>query len=684
MIEPTKKHPRNHQAHRWLILAITLFSFGLRMWQLEGVPPGWRDDELINSLVISQKVIDGNWAVYYADASGHEALYHALNAFFLAVFGPSALGIRLLSVFLGTLAIPFTYLLGRRLYSPQVGLIAAAALSVSFWSLMYSRTGIRHVLTPLLALGVFYFFSKQAIGISKQLTVNSKQSGRRLLFTVYSSLPTTIFLGLGYYTYFASRGVPLILIAFAVYLLLFFRPFFWQRWRGIALALGISFILAIPLVTTLQQQPDSEARVAELAVPIVEAQKGNFEPLQNHVIVTLSMFHNDGDDEWLYNIPHRAVFTGIGSIFFWAGVLLAFWQALAPIWSKTAVGETAVSPRYSQAAALLLLWWLAGISPGFISVPPASLGHTIMAQPAVFLLAALPIWAVGRWLSIAKEHSQLPSLQLAVATLLAILLIATVAGRDWPDYFQEWPQRGMVRFLYRAEIHDLADYLNENPALVDFGVSGFLAGPWDKLALSADLNDPASIQPRWYNPQRALLLNPPLSFSGSPTRDVAYADSYEPLVDIPGSYELTQVAHPMAEAEGVCFMNGLCWQTAVYDSTTQRLELLWKVGSPLQLPDIPLISNPPPPGVYAGSRLRVFGQLHDANQAFLTGDDGLWVDPTTLQVGDIFLQQHWFALPEDAVAETAVIGLYDPKTGERILTEDGADLIRLPLTEISN
>ena len=65
------------------------------------------------------------------------------------------------------------------------------------------------------------------------------------------------------------------------------------------------------------------------------------------------------------------------------------------------------------------------------------------------------------------------------------------------------------------------------------------------------------------------------------------------------------------------------------------------------------------------------------------GDDGLWVDPTTLQVGDIFLQQHWLTLPEGVEAETAVIGLYDPKTGERILTEDGRDLIRLSLAEIT-
>ncbi len=92
---------KRNQIELALIVTITLLAFGLRLWQLEATPPGWRDDEIINSLVISQHVLDGDWAVYYADASGHEALYHALNAIFLGLFGATIWGIRYLSVHLG-------------------------------------------------------------------------------------------------------------------------------------------------------------------------------------------------------------------------------------------------------------------------------------------------------------------------------------------------------------------------------------------------------------------------------------------------------------------------------------------------------------------------------------------------------------------------------------------------------
>lgn len=242
----------------------------------------------------------------------------------------------------------------------------------------------------------------------------------------------------------------------------------------------------------------------------------------------------------------------------------------------------------------------------------------------------------------------------------------------------------MVRFLYRADIQDVADFLNTN-TIEDVGISGLLAGPWDKIALEIGLDDDVVVNARWFNPERAILLQPPLSFTGYPDVDAAYADWREPVVYskwgavTAGGYQLTEVAYELDLAEPVCFVNGLCWVTAVYHPDTQILELGWQVGRDLDLPAMPLISNPPPPGVYAGPRLYVFGQLWDADDNFLTGDDGLWVDPATLQPGDLFLQQHRFQLADASGVETAVFGLYDPLTGERILTEDGRDHLRLEI-----
>jgi hypothetical protein len=60
--------------------------------------------------------------------------------------------------FLGTLAVPLLYLLGRTWFDRPTALVAALALSFSFWGLMYARFGLRHVTMPVLVLAAFFFF----------------------------------------------------------------------------------------------------------------------------------------------------------------------------------------------------------------------------------------------------------------------------------------------------------------------------------------------------------------------------------------------------------------------------------------------------------------------------------------------------------------------------------------------
>jgi hypothetical protein len=253
----------------------------------------------------------------------------------------------------------------------------------------------------------------------------------------------------------------------------------------------------------------------------------------------------------------------------------------------------------------------------------------------------------------------------------------------------------MVRFLYHADVENVADFILRDPAApwpADFGITGPLAGPWNRIALELALNGREDIRPRWYNPERALLLRPDVSFSGYPAVDSPYAAAFEPLPQdafLTGDYQLSQINTSIspALADGrfflseapVCFANGLCWAAAVYDPAAGVLELEWRVESDLALPAMPLISNPPPPGVYSGPRLAVFAQLLDGAEGFLAGDDGLWVDPATLHAGDVFLQRHHLSAPEGTQPAAVFFGLYDPMTGERILTMDGQDHLRLDL-----
>ena len=701
----------------WAVL-ITLLGFGLRVVALESAPPGWRDDELIESLVISRNILGGDLAFYYPDASGHEALYHALNALFLAWFGPTQTGIRLLSGFLGTLAVPLTYALGRRLFGAAVGLSAAALLAVSFWGLMYSRVGIRHSLTPVLALAAFHWFWRAMTTGPKttddrpQTTAELKTVVRRPSSVVFFAAAGAL-LGLGFHSYFASRGAPLIPAAFVVYLLLAAPERLRGRWRGLLLMAAMTALVAAPLLLAVAAQPQAEGRVGEVALPLIEAQAGNFDLLIEHAVAALTMAHATGDPEWLYNIPERPVFGLIGAVFFWFGVALAVVGAVRPLFNRLRARRSGVMPPANSrdlAAAFLLIWWLVGIAPAVLSVPPASLGHVILAQPAFYLLAALPVAFVagvqgGKGAGAPTQSPNLPISQsplrprspapLLLATALAVVLLAATAARDLPDYFGAWPARGMVRFLYHADARDVAGFVLRDPAApwpADFGITGPLAGPWNRIALDLALGGRTDVQPRWYNPERALLLWPDVSFSGYPATGSPYADLFAPLPQdslLAGDYTLARVAPRstptvtngqlwLNEAPQ-CFANGLCWVAAAHDPAEGVLELEWRLEGELDLPDMPLISNPPPPGGYAGPRLAVFNHLLDDNGALLAGDDGLWVDPQTLRPGDVFLQRHYLSRPEGAPPATISFGLYDPMTGARIPLVDGQDSITLEL-----
>src|SRR5258706_12856686 len=130
-----------------------------------------------------------------------------------------------------------------------------------------------------------------------------------------------------------------------------------------------------------------------------------------------------------------SVFEPLGGVLFAAGLLLTLWR-----WRR---------PAY----AFLLLWLVVGLAPAFVSTPAASLGHTITAQPAVYLFPAVALSAFGDW-----GRGRTRSWPVLAAALAALFLLVT-AGRDLRDYFVRWPALPEVRGLYRADRHEAAPAL---------------------------------------------------------------------------------------------------------------------------------------------------------------------------------------------------------------------------------
>jgi hypothetical protein len=647
---------------RGALLLLLLGTWLLRWIMLLEVPPGWRDDDLIELYTFSLRIAQEGPRLYFDAAAGQAPLFHTLRAPVVALAGVNQASARWMSAMACLLAVTLTWAVGRRISGRAAGLFGAALMSGSFWCLMYSRVAIRHIGTlPWILLAVYWGW--------RQLH-DPEQNRRRRLGMVMG-------IGLGVsgamLTYYAGRLLPAFLVA--AYPLARPRR---RRWQGYAAGLLLGLLLTVPTFWAAAQTPGADARVSELAGPITALLDGNPAPLVRNSWITLGMFHAKGDPEWLYNLAERPVFGPVGATLFYAALLtaLARWRDPGARW--------------------LLLWLAAGISPALISFPPSSYGHTIMALPAVYLLLAGFARALGRrW---------------RYAGIAAALVIAAAVGlRDLPDYFGAWPAHSMVRFLYRADYRSLSDYLNVHREIEDVTVGSVLAGSWDKVAVNTDLQrDDVGI--RWIDPARTLvftesdqtrlylqdegarhpvitsllenaeeteapagmqgyLVSPPSTFHGSPvTQDV-------------NSVSLAD--QPLGEGipEAGMALQAVSWQPPDAGSRMASLATVWRVKGELPLVEEILIANQPPPGVYNGPRLKVFAHLIRGDEV-IGIDDGLWLDPWSLESGDEIVQFHQFDMTTingtaDGATEdryTLRIGLYDPLTGTRWVTSDGKDM----------
>ena len=79
----------------------------------------------------------------------------------------------------------------------------------------------------------------------------------------------------------------------------------------------------------------------------------------------------------------------------------------------------------------------------------------------------------------------------------------------------------------------------------------------------------------------------------------------------------------------------------------------------------------------SGPRLAIFTHLLDASGAYIAGQDGLGVDPYTLQAGDRFTHLHQLVIPAGQSPHAVTLGLYDPRTGERWRTDQDTDNVNL-------
>ena len=133
-----------------LLTVILLTGAGLRLVRLTEWPPGLHQDEAIRAWNAQCYLETGRdhrgtpWPVYYTNAFGSNTstLHDYMLVPFQALTGLNIWTCRYPGVLAGLLSVLLLYAIGSRMFSPDVGLVAAALLAVSPWAVQADRTGM--------------------------------------------------------------------------------------------------------------------------------------------------------------------------------------------------------------------------------------------------------------------------------------------------------------------------------------------------------------------------------------------------------------------------------------------------------------------------------------------------------------------------------------------------------------
>ncbi len=627
----------------WLMVGILLLAAAFRFLAIDSAPPGWRDDELIE-FNMDRRIADGWRPLFISEAEGHEPVYHYLHAGTILLFGDNLIGYKWLPMASGLLTMALTFALARKMFGVKVALLAAALLAVSFWPVMYSRFGVRHIGVLPWMLGALYLLYPSGRPSSRRRK-GVKDVGRIVL--------AGIFLAAALMTYFAGRAVPLILIGFLVYLAIFNRGALRRLWWRYLLAIGIAALIALPMFIEIAQTPGSERRTEVVGGPLIELRKGNVQPAIETTIGTLGMFTFAGDPEWLYNVEHRPVFDWITGLCFYLGVIICLIRLKR------------------VEAGFALAWLIVGIAPAFVSIPAASFSHTIAALPVVYMLAALGVVGI-----VDKIGSRQGNKKLALSTylLVSLLVVGLGAWLTLRDYFGTWANEYIVRFQYHAPTREVAKWLNQHPEITDVAVG---TNPYqlvlDPLALKLDM--PRNLSASWFNAERVVAQSPtgPTIFTAlqAPSAEVrqilsdtAQLQAKYPEFDVYAVHAST-VGAPAASQDRLALLDV---QTPAQTAKAGR-PFLWRTHWLMA-------------GETAQLHLKMFLHVLNDKGEVIAGDDREDVNFATLSAGTSLWQINQLTLPGDLPPGQyqVEVGWYDPDTGERLKRADGSD--RYPLSSL--
>jgi hypothetical protein len=453
-----------------LLVVVLLIAFALRLINIDQVPAGLSHDEAYNG-VTAMQVLDGSYQIFFEINKGIEPLIIYLEAVAFRLFGIGPVPLRLVNVLFGLLTVVLVYPFTVRLTSRRGALLAMTAVAVSFWAVFVSRLTLRAVLLPPLLLLTFYLYWRGLGPVSLRRSSSAADPGSKAKERSYPGSPASILIylslsglvaGITMYTYLSSRFIPLIVITVFAHQLIRRQIGRWH-WLGLILFFLIWAAVFSPLGSYFLDHRDSFVRRSNQVTTIPQLLDGDFGPTLRNTARTLGMFTIRGDSTDRYNLDGRPVFDWINGLLFYLGLAIAIWRLTR-------------SPGVAGPAALLLSFAFFMLVPDFVTDDSPHFLRTIGAMPVVYILWAMGLEATivqaikwqkrykvlrpnnaGRRGGVGNQLGWSVSFRrMSLVPLLVLLLLSLTAFHTVYDYFVRWAAAPNARYIYGADIAELA------------------------------------------------------------------------------------------------------------------------------------------------------------------------------------------------------------------------------------
>ena len=399
----------------WAALgAILLFALLIRLYNLDGFPPGLWFDEADN--IDQARIIADNpdRTPLYVSSNNLPSFFLLPIALIVKFAGISITTARLAAVAFGVAGALVMFLMVRHMAGTAMGLVAAFLTAVMRWDIIWSRIGMHGITAPFFA------------ALTAWLTYRAVSNGRKFDFALAGAA-----LGLGMWYYAAFRLFPLVIAFVLVHALLNAG----EAKRRLLVNIGImalfAAIVTLPIAQFAISFPEEFFRRTEVTSVFAHASEGETgRVVRENLLEHLKMFHIEGDPNGRHNIP------GAPMLDIFSGLLMLLGLGVA------------VSRWRSAAHIALPIWVLVMLVPGVLTVPweaPQSL-RAITVIPAVVALITVAIdfiWKMG-------QSARLPALRMGTAALIGTLL-AAIAYTNVSAYFGEQANNAEVYAAYSTD-----------------------------------------------------------------------------------------------------------------------------------------------------------------------------------------------------------------------------------------